>query len=72
MYLVDKSVKDENNHSVVQSLIKSARAIETNIRSVLIEEEKKEQEKSIYEKLEIIEDIPVSELINYKKLNCDV
>ena len=60
MYLVDKSVRDESNHNVIQSLIKSAREMETSIRSVLIEEENKEEEKSIYEKLENIEDITIS------------
>jgi len=62
MYLVDRAMKNEDGHNIVQSLIKSARDIETNINSIILnDEDAKANKESIYEKLEILENIDVSD-----------
>ena len=65
-YLVDGKATDDDNHNVVQSLIKQARGIETNVNSNIFDKE--EPKNNIYENATIYENIPIEELINYE--NC--
>ena len=50
MYLVDRAMKNEDGHNIVQSLIKSARDMESLINSIFLnDDEAKANKESIYE-----------------------